>query len=60
MTVQQWRNRHRRCYFCKHCKYVMPPYGIAPDYYRCEAKCKIVNENIPRPFCRLFEQKKED
>lgn len=33
---------------------------IGPDVYRCEAKGKTININIPRPLCTLFELKKEN
>lgn len=51
MTVQEWRNKHRKCDFCKHESF--SPCG----YAYCDAKKKGVFRWLPRPFCRLFELK---
>lgn len=57
--VEKWRRMHKRCYFCSHCSIIcLIPFS--PDAYRCEAKGKTVNIDIPRPFCTLFELKKEN
>ena len=57
--VEKWRRMHKRCYFCSHCSTIrLIPFS--PDVYRCEAKGKTININIPRPFCTLFELKKEN
>ena len=56
--VEKWRRRHKRCYFCSHCS-ITPSIPFSPDVYICEAKGKTVNIDIPRPFCILFELKKE-
>lgn len=56
--VDRWRRRHKRCYFCTHCS-ITPSIPFAPDVYICEAKGKTVNIDTPRPFCTLFELKKE-
>lgn len=61
MTVQEWRNKHRRCAWCVHIK---PEEVYDDDYtdlyitiHTCAAKCKRVDPTTPHPFCRLFEQK---
>lgn len=46
-------------YFCSHCS-IIRLIPFSPDAYRCEAKGKTININIPRPFCTLFELKKEN
>lgn len=59
MTVQEWRKKHKRCQFCKHCVDVIPHTALVAPYYCCNAKEKIVNQDLPRPFCRLFELKED-
>ena len=57
--VTKWRRRHKRCCFCKHCR----PIGIVPftpRAFTCTAKGKDININTPRPFCGLFELRKEE
>ena len=57
--VTKWRRRHKRCCFCKHCR----PIGIVPftpRAFTCTAKGKAININTPRPFCGLFELRKEE
>lgn len=63
MTVQEWRNKHRRCAWCVHAR-AEEVYDDGYTYlditiYTCTAKCKRVDPTTPRPFCRLFEQRKE-
>lgn len=59
MTVQEWRDRHRRCKWCKYLHvYCNSLLRVGPSY-RCRAKQRYVNPDLPRPFCRLFEQKIE-
>lgn len=66
MTVQQWRNKHRRCAWCIYCE---KRSGIDVDAggfvfevvrHYCTAKLKTVDSTLPRPFCRLFNQRKDD
>lgn len=61
MTVDEWRNKHRKCKFCANIKYLtLPPNCIGVDTW-CNAKMKTVNDEIPRPFCKLFTSNaKED
>ena len=56
--VEKWRRTHKRCYFCSHCS-ITPSVPFSPAVYICEAKGKTVNIDIPRPFCTLFELKKD-
>lgn len=66
MTVQQWRNKHRRCAWCIYCE--KQSYTEVDDVglgyeaikYYCTAKLKTVDHMTPRPFCRVFEQRKDD
>lgn len=66
MTVQQWRNKHRRCAWCSHCekRTYTEIVGCGLDYrvprHYCTAKLKTVDHMIPRLFCRVFEQRKDD
>ena len=66
MTVWEWRNRHRRCVWCAHCEkqsYIeVDDVGLGYEAirYYCVGKLKTVDCMVPRLFCRLFEQKKED
>lgn len=53
--VTQWRRRHKRCTFCRHIEYLDNPCGMSA--FNCRAKDKLVNEQLPRPFCGLYEPK---
>ena len=55
----RYRRRHPKCKWCNHCRYVTPPAMICPSYYRCDVKDKVVNENVSRLFCSVFELRKE-
>ena len=51
--TNRWRNSrcNRRCKFCKH-------YEVFSDVKgACNAKDRIVNRNIHRPFCKVFKLK---
>lgn len=56
----KWRRRHKRCKFCTHCK-VTPPIDIpcANSFFKCDVKEHKVNLNTPRPFCYMFELRKD-
>ncbi len=55
MTVDDWRMKrwNRRCKFCTHLGLRDSVLGY------CIAKRKIVEVELLRPFCRLFELRKE-
>lgn len=53
--VDRWRRKHKRCYFCKHCRSIAMSTPFSPDVFECNAKGKTVNIDIPKPFCGLFE-----
>lgn len=60
MTVIEWRKKHKRCKFCAHCVDVLlPPWSTANDTW-CKAKKKIVNDEINRRFCKVYEVKEND
>lgn len=59
MTVREWRDRHRRCKWCKYLSTSCSIVGLSYVSYECRAKQRYVNPDLPRPFCRLFEQKIE-
>ena len=56
----RWRRRHKRCKFCTHCR-VTPPIDIpcANSFFECDVKEHKVNLNTPRPFCYMFELRKD-
>ena len=56
--VDKWRRKHKRCGFCQHMEYLDNPCGISA--FSCKAKDKLVNIEIPRPFCGLFELKRRN
>lgn len=58
--VAKWRRKHKKCKWCIYCKHVAPPVMSCPSFCECIAKDKIINEDIPRPFCSLFSLKKEE
>ena len=58
--VDKWRRKHKKCKWCIYHRHVVPPFGCCPSFCECVAKDKIINEDIPRPFCRLFALKKEE
>lgn len=49
-----WRRDHPRCKFCKYIEYVVPEINLAP-YCKCKVKDKIINEELPRPFCQCYD-----
>ena len=57
MTVQKWRRKHRRCKFCKHIRYMNMPLNCNGADTWCAAKMKIVNDELPRFFCLVYEVK---
>lgn len=57
MTTAEWRNKHRRCKYCRHLMHMsLPPFCVGRDTW-CSAKMRIVNDEIPRIFCKLFHVK---
>lgn len=59
MSVKDWRNKHRKCLWCAYFRindYFDYETDSKAQYFWCEAKQKHVNQNIPRPFCRVFQQ----
>lgn len=56
----KWRRRHKRCKFCTHCR-VTPPIDIpcVNSFFECDVKERKVNLNTPRPFCYMFELRKD-
>ena len=59
LPVDKWRRKHKKCKWCIYHKYVVPPSMCCPSFCECTAKDKIVNEDVPRPFCSLFALEKE-
>lgn len=58
--VAKYRRRHKKCKWCIYNKHVVPPVLCCPSFCECMVKDKIINENLPRPFCSLFALKKEE
>lgn len=61
--VDKWRARHKRCKWCTHCvpRTVINPIKLEFEIvYDCVAKeARSINIDIPRPFCTVFNLKKE-
>ena len=59
MTVAEWKKKHRKCLYCKHCEYIKSiyEYDTTLGNYMCKAKERFVMTSLPRPFCKLFERK---
>lgn len=55
MTVERWRQKHRKCKFCKHLKYMSLPMFCIGRGTWCKAKEKIVNDKMPRFLCAVFQ-----
>lgn len=58
----RWRNQrlHRKCLFCI---YLTTTSSFCPnidDAWLCKSKDKIVDVNIPRPFCKCFQINKAE
>lgn len=60
--VDKWRRKHKKCMWCRHCvghKAITSTCEQA-SVFECTAKGKyIASIDFPRPFCTLFELKKE-
>lgn len=55
--VEKWRIRHKRCAWCVY-KQIM---GVYEPTNRCIAKDKVIHDVLsPRPFCTLFNLKREN
>ena len=52
--VEEYRWKHRKCIWCKHCNEFMGGYGT------CKAKAKSVNPNRSHNFCKMFQIKEEN
>lgn len=52
MTVDEWRNKHKRC---KYCAFIQ----LTDCGWECTAKDKFVYRNIPRVFCKLFRVRED-
>lgn len=59
MTVNEWRNKHRRCEFCAYLQRIVQLPGCITDEDWCKAKHKPVHPARPRPFCRVFQLKED-
>ena len=58
--VYKYRKRHTCCNYCKYLEFVMPPYNIAPDYYKCQAKDKIIYFTEILRLCSCYEVDRRD
>ena len=61
--VDKWRRKHKRCRWCIYCvpyQVFNPNSQMFETRYSCEAKYIMrIDRDIPRPFCTLFNLKKE-
>ena len=58
--INKWRRSrvNRRCKFCKsYNSYKCIGRGIVEEKGSCSAKDRVVNGNIHRPFCKVFQLK---
>lgn len=57
--VIDYRNKHKKCLYCKYLKY--SSFISSCGFYKCEAKDKIIKDsmpnmlNVPRWFCSCYE-----
>jgi hypothetical protein len=59
MTVIEYRQKHKKCKYCEHICYLsLPPFAIGDKDTYCKAKKKLVNDEIPRPFCKVYSVKR--
>lgn len=57
-SVEKWRSKHKKCDYCIYGE-DYPDCINAGNYIYCAAKRKNSHRNRPRPFCSLFQIKKE-
>lgn len=58
--VIKYRERHKKCVYCKHLKLVFPKIDSVPAYFNCMAKGKIIRDTLPdmtniRRICSCYE-----
>lgn len=58
--VKKYRERHKKCVYCKHLKLVFPKIDSIPTYFSCMAKRKIIRDELPdmtniRRICSCYE-----
>ena len=60
--VMEYRKKHKKCKYCKYLRLIVSNSHSVPDYYKCIAKDKIIDDilidmtNILR-FCSCYEVK---
>ena len=59
MTVEEWRTKHKKCFFCEHC-YMYAEHTALSTGHMCKAKMKRVDPSLPRPFCQLFKLEEDE
>ncbi len=57
--VLKYREKHKKCQYCKHLKIVVPQINV-PSYQLCCAKGKIIRDYLPdmtsvRRICSCYE-----
>lgn len=62
--VLKYRNKHKKCKYCKYLRLIVPCVDIVPAYYKCVAKDKIIQDTLPdmtniRRFCSCYEAKEK-
>ena len=58
--VYKYRKRHPCCNYCKYLELVVPPYNIVSDYYKCQAKDKIIHFTEILRLCSCYEVERSD
>jgi len=60
MDILKYRSKHRKCKYCEHHRYLLPPSPNSTGDSWCRAKLKCVNDEIPRPFCKVFKVEEDE
>lgn len=55
IIVAKWRKSrlHRKCLYCKFSSH-LPSTPCSAGIWFCDAKMKMINPDIHRPFCKCF------
>lgn len=63
--VYKYRQKHKRCKYCKHLQLIIRK-DTGGSYYHCDAKYHIISDclpnmiSVPRWFCGCYEVKEDD
>lgn len=58
--IEEYRNKHKRCKWCKYYKHIIRENGIQfYSFDKCILKEKIINYPILAKVCKYYELKEE-